>query len=308
MTAPPDTGNFDRWLQRWPNARRYMVFLDAKDQLGPISTNSAAFPSAVETWLQFWVKRAAARGVKSEQLHLLLVDEPHDAAAVARIVPWARAIRSAGTGVRVWEDPTFQPPQLIPPDLVNAVDGICVNRKLGLLIGASYWQMVRELRGPSRSVEIYTAVGPTRTMDPYSYYRLQAWQSFAIDGIGSAFWAFADNGGASSWNELTAKETSFTPLFLGPDSVTSGKHMEALVESAHDFEVLSLLRDALEGAGAGPEANRGRELLRDGPARVLDAAGAGSVKWADPKDRSLADEVRTKAADALAAIAGRGRP
>jgi hypothetical protein len=302
MTAPPDTENFDRWLERWPNARRYMVFVDAKDHLGPISTKSEAFPSAVGAWLEFWVKRAALRGVKPEQLHLLLVDEPHDDAAVARILPWARSIRSSGTGVRVWEDPTFQPPQSIPPDLVNAVDAICVNRKLGWLIGASYWQMVRAWRGPSRSVEIYTAVGPTRLMDPYNYYRLQAWQSFAIGGIGSSFWAFADNGGASSWNELTATETSYTPIFLGPDSVTSGKYMEALVESAHDFEVLSMLRDALEGAGTGPEADRGRKLLRDGPARVLGAAGAGSIKWADPKGRRLADEVRTEAADALAAI------
>ncbi len=308
MTAPPDTANFDRWLQRWPKARRYMVFLDVKDRLGQIPVESPAFPGAVAAWLRFWTKHAAASGVKPEQINLHLVDEPHDAAAVARLLPWARAIRSTGTGVRTWADPTFQPPQPIPPGLVTAVDAICVNRTLGWLGGAAFWRNAQELRGSARSVEIYNADGPTRTMDPYTYYRLQAWQSFAIGGTGSSFWAFADSGGASSWNELTATATAFTPLFIDSNSVTPGKHMEAMVEGAHDFEVLSLLRDAADVAAAGPAADRARAVLRGGVVRVLGAAGTGSSRWTDAKERGTADEVRAEASDALAALTGEGAP
>ena len=305
MIASPDTTNFDRWASRWPDSRRYMVFLNVPDGLGPIATGDPAFTPAVKQWLAFWVGHAATRGVRPEQLHLLLVDEPHDAAGTARMMPWARAIRGARMGVRIWEDPTFFPSEPFPAAFVDAIDVLCVNRKMGFIKGSSFWKAAAAQRSPSRSLEIYQGRSPTHTADPYTYSRLQAWQAFAIGGDGSSFWAFGDTGDTNSWNALAGTKDSYTPLFLAPDSVTAGKHMEAIVESAHDFEVLALLRDAVDAAAPGtPEVAAARALLRDGPVRVLAAPGAGELAWQSAKDRATADAVRTDAADLLVRLRG----
>jgi F5/8 type C domain len=312
LAEPPDPSNLDAWISRWPDARRYLVFIDAKDRIGTIPTGAPAFEPAVAAWLRFWVARLATRGVRPDQLHLLLVDEPHDAAALERLLPWARAVRRAGTGVRVFEDATFQPPPALPPALAGLLDVFCVHRTLGLLHGSSYWSAVTALRSPTRRLEIYQARGPTRTMSPYSYYRLQAWQAFAVGAEGSSFWAFADGGGLGSWNELAVTRAAYTPLFLAPDSVTAGKHMEAIVESEHDFEVLSLLRDAVQAAEADaprrPLVEEARRLLRDEPARVLGKPTLDGLAWTRDEDPTRADTVRAEAADLLVRLRAVGSP
>jgi len=312
LVSPPGTESFDRWVMRWPNARRYMVFLDVKDSLGVIGSATPAFRAAVSAWLRFWVSHAREKGIRPEQIYLLLVDEPNDAAATGRLMPWSHAIREADAGVKIFEDPIFERPDLIPPAFASAVDVLCVNRAFGQRSGAPFWNSAAALRSAALSLEIYGADGPTRTMDPYGYYRLQAWRAFAIGGEGSSFWAFADTGGVNSWNELAGTRKSFTPLFLSPDSVTAGKHMEALAESAHDFEVLALLREAsVVVAGRGPETPdlaRARALLEEGPARVLGAPSADAFPWTQARDRGLADEVRTEAADLLARLRGAAAP
>lgn len=304
MIQPPVTSNFDRWIERWPDARRYMVFLDAQEAVGGIDASSTSFAPAIAAWLGFWVDHARKRGVGPERIHLLLVDEPREASATAKMLPWARAIRRAATGVRIWEDPTFTPPPVAPPEFVEAVDAICLNRTLGASVGESYWNAAVALRGLGKQLELYDASGPTRTMDPYTYYRLQAWQAFAIGAKGSSFWAFADDGDASSWNELAGTRKAFTPLFLDSRSVTPGKHLEAWVESAHDYEVLSLLAEAIEAKPGEAGSTRARIFLQKAVATVLGAPGAGDFGWASRKPREAADEVRAEAAQLLEGLGG----
>ncbi|MFV2069033.1 MAG: hypothetical protein ACC645_18865, partial [Pirellulales bacterium] len=141
-----------------------------------------------------------------------------------------------------------------------------------------------------------------RLLDPYAYYRLQAWTCFDMGAESSFFWAFGDTGGGNSWNEYLSKRVSYTPLFLGPDSVTAGKHMEAIRESVEDFEYLAMLRDRvaeLESRGGHRLLVRAKDLLATAPQRVLAADGATDLGWNAPKDRSIADTVRTEIGEML---------
>jgi len=106
------------------------------------------------------------------------------------------------------------------------------------------------------------------------------------------------------------KDTSYSPLFIAPDSVTAGKHMEAIRESVGDFEYLCLLRDrvgALERTQPRhkllPQA---RKLLAGAAGRVLSARGAKiseykapEMAWDKPRDRACVDVVRIEIGEML---------
>lgn len=145
-----------------------------------------------------------------------------------------------------------------------------------------------------------------RLLDPYAYYRLQAWQCWQEGATGSFFWAFGDNSGASSWNEYFATSGPYTPLFLDDTTVTAGKQMEAIRESVEDYEYFVMLRAAVaraKAAGRSDAAVTAAEaLLADGARSVLSAEGVDKLRWDDPKDRTLADAVRIQILESLTAL------
>jgi len=308
-----DTKPLDDWLALWPQAKRYMVFLAVADyggaiqgSLGGAALGSPEFGDRVGTWIKAWVAHLRSKGIRPDQLGLLIHDEPHEGSEIGPLLSWARAIRAAEPEVLIWEDPTYHNPAKAPAELFDACSVLCPNRPMWLSGGEAFAQFYHRQRAAGRELQFYSCSGPARLLDPYAYYRLQAWQCFQEGATGSFFWAFSDNCGASSWNEYFAAAGPFTPLFLDDTSVTAGKHMEAIRESVEDYEYWVMLRAAVARAKAagrsGAAVVAAEKLLADGARQVLAAEGVNELRWTDAKDRTLADAVRVKVLDALAAL------
>ncbi|OGV72674.1 MAG: hypothetical protein A3K19_06845 [Lentisphaerae bacterium RIFOXYB12_FULL_65_16] len=303
LTQPPDTTRFHTWLQRWPKARRYCVYNAVGDNIAGTKIDDPLFPVKVGNWIRFWTGFLRERGIAPNQLVLLLLDEPNRNEQDKIIVAWARAVKAAEPDVVLWEDPTYTEPWTALPEMMQAADVLCPNRPQLLKYGADFAQFYRAQKAQGRRLDFYSCSGPVRLLDPYSYHRLQAWTCFDFGAESTFFWAFGDTSGADSWNEYFCKRDSFSPLFLSKDSVTPGRHMEAIRESVEDYEYLVMLRDriaALEKAAPGhallPKA---KELLATAPGRVLQAPGVDALDWRDAKDRSIADTVRIEVAGML---------
>jgi hypothetical protein len=135
---------------------------------------------------------------------------------------------------------------------------------------------------------------------------LQAWHCWKVGGKASFFWALADNSGASSWNEYLIRSKGYAPMFLDNTSVTPGKQMEAIRESAQDYETLAMLQRAIDQAKAtgrhGDAVTRAESLLAEAADKVLTAKDAHRLMWHDPKDRTVADAVRVELLEALVAL------
>ncbi len=305
FTVQPDTTQFDRWLERWPNAVRYCVFSNVRGQFAGVKMGTPTFEKRVGTWIRFWAQHAQQRGLRPEQLALLLLDEPTTSEQDAIILAWTRAIHAAGTGVKIWEDPIHADPFAANQEMLAACDVLCPNRTK-FLAEAKYRDYFATHRPPNVELAFYSCSNPLRLLDPYSYIRLQAWSCWQQGARSSYFWAFSDSGGGSSWNEYASRGPSYTPFLLDAASVTPGKHMEALRESAEDYEYLVMLRDkiaTLEQQGKNPSAlERGRQLLTTAAHRVLSADGASDLSWFATKDRTVADQVRREILDVLTAL------
>ena len=210
--------------------------------LGGATLGTPEFDHRVGTWIKAWVAHLRSKGIQPDQLGLLIHDEPHEGSDIGPLVAWARAIRAAEPEVLIWEDPTYRDPAKAPAELFEACNVLCPNRPMWLEGG----EAVRPVLPPTasgRARRCSSTPAPARPgcSIPYAYYRLQAWQCWQEGATGSFFWAFSDNGGASSWNEYFATAGPFTPLFLDD---TTGHRRQAHGGDSRERRGLRVLRDA----------------------------------------------------------------
>lgn len=302
LVTPPDTTRFDEWIARWPNATNYCVFPAVGDTFGPWGLDTPAFKTAVGEWAHFWATHAATHGIAAERLCVLLLDEPHDPAQDAIIIAWAEAIKAASVDFTIWEDPTYLGVSESQAALAEVCDVLCPNRTIFLRANEEYRDFYRAARDGGTGLEFYSCSGPTTLLDPYSYFRLQAWTCWAEGATASYFWAFGDNAGGSSWNEYMLPRNIYTLTYLDDTSVTPAKMMEAAREGIQDYEYFVMLQTAVEQAPAGPEREAAATLLRTLPEQVLDAGTSPGLMWHDDLDRSQADVARVKVLDALVTL------
>jgi hypothetical protein len=308
----------DAWLAEWPDAQAYLVFLAVGNYSGASQAGFAGaalgtpeFERRVGTWISAWVRHLRSKGIEPDRLGLLIHDEPHEGSDIGPLVAWSRAIRAAEPDVVLWLDPSYRQPAKAPPEVFEVSDVLCPNRPMWLAGGKPFADFYRDQQSRGKRLHLYSCSGPARLLDPYAYYRLQAWQCWRDGATGTFFWAFGDNSGASSWNEYLARSGPYTPLFLDQTRVVPGKQMEAIRESVQDYETFRLLQRAVEQAEQagrdGPEVESARQLLQSAAAEVLDADGASKLDWHDPKDRSLADTVRARLLKTLTALQTPGK-
>ena len=297
---------FDQWVADWKGARNYYVFMSVRDHLASAKRGTERFDRAVSSWAKAWAAHNAELGLKPGQVGVLLVDEPSREEQEQRILDWATAIKQGTSDIVIWEDPVHRAPwKSSVPGMFKICDVLCPNVGIYMAGGERAKRFYGSLRSAGAKLWLYQCSGPARLHDPYYYHRLQHWHCWNAGAVGSGFWAYGDSAGTSTWNDYAAKRTSFTPVYLDADSVTDGKHWEAVREGIEDYEYLRMLRDrvsALSHAGAtGVEFALARKLLEELPRQVA-TYRAGDLPWLRPKDRSAADTARVRILEALAAL------
>lgn len=298
-----DTRRFDHWLEQWPDARAYLVFLAVGKTFAKAQMGTKAFDRRVGAWISAWVSHLQTKRISPDRLALLLVDEPHATEQDDIIIAWARAIKAAEPEVVIWEDPVYYDPREGRAEMFELCDILCPNRPRWLSGGESTAEFYRQQQDGGRTLQLYSCSGPVRLLDPYTYYRLQAWHCWQVGATGSFFWAFGDNGKASSWNEYVAPGNNYTPVFLDATSVTAAKEMEAIRESVEDYEYFVMLSKAVQRAKrAGVNTDKATALLKSAADKVLNAPGTSELLWHEDKDRSKADTIRIQLLEALAEL------
>lgn len=305
MLQPPDPAAFRAWLDRWPDARLYCVFANVQTNFAGFALGTPAFQQAVGDWINWWVKQLKQWQIKPGQLCLCLVDEPYTAKQDQLIIEYAKVIRQAQPGVVIWEDPIWKNPAQANPELFDLCQVLCPNLPQQWSgAGSGFADFYLQQRAVGHRLWFYSTLGPAHLMDPYAYYLLQPWICWKYGAEGSGFWSFCDASHAPSWNEYMAQASTYTPLFLAAQSVSTGKQMEAIREGVEDYEYLRLLSDCLQSApttAATSDIAAARQFLTSAVDRVIGEAmpTAAARLWSVAKDRSLADQVRVQVLDVM---------
>ncbi|MBM3892629.1 MAG: hypothetical protein FJ388_26220, partial [Verrucomicrobia bacterium] len=188
-----DTARFDEWLRLWPGARQYCVFAAVGEQIGRAKMGTPEFDAKVREWITFRASHAKKRGLRPEQLVILLVDEPAEDHRDNIILPWAKVIRAANTGVKLFEDVCHTDPLKANQEMIKLCHVLCPNRPRFLSSAPSYRDYFAKQRAGGMELAFYSCNIGARLADPYSYFRLQAWTAWQYGATGSFFWAFSDS-------------------------------------------------------------------------------------------------------------------
>ena len=300
MLEPPDTSAMDGWLELWPDATWYCVyngFEGRRSEMPPeLDPRTEAGQRAVAEWITFWVEHLAGKGIAASRLFLLVVDEPRSPELDELMIAHARPIVAAQPDVVIWNDPIWHDPRDADPEIYALSTVLSPHRAQWLskpdLVGGFFLG----LKEQGKRLQFYSCLGPVRSLDPYSYHRLQAWDCFRHGMDAQFFWCFGGGGRMMRWRDGLGFEHTFSPQMLDAEGSTTAKNMEAIREGRYDYEYLVILRDlvdALERDGAGGGAlEEARALLQEAPERVLNAPGAQKLGWAAVKDRGKADAIR----------------
>jgi hypothetical protein len=307
MVEPPATAAFEKWRQRWPDARMFLVFSNVGPKFAGFDMGTPAFQQAVAEWINWWAAKLAEWNIRPEQLGLLLLDEPNNLEQDKIIVEYAKVIRLAQPKVLVWEDPIWAEPWKANPQMFALSNALCPNLPMWISHGKRFADFYLQQCATGKELWFYSCSGPGKLLDPYTYHRLQQWFCWKFNAKGAGFWAFGDSNGASSWNEYLSQVGAYTPIFLDTKTVADGKHMEAIREGMEDYEYLRILRDRiaeLEKKGVQNDAVRtAKTLLETAADRVIETLKPrASQMWNAEHDRTVADRVRIEVLEALTAL------
>ena len=167
---------------------------------------------------------------------------------------------------------------------------LCPNTPMMLAQGDAFREFYEAQRKAGRRLWLYSCSGPAKLLDPIAYHRAQKWWAMRVGATGSFYWALGCAGGSgNSWNAYAQTGVEYSPFFVGPTSVMTGKHMEAIREGIQDFEYFVMLRERVRALAArGVAAERiakAKQLLAEAPVQVTTAIEPGSLNWSVKKDR-----------------------
>ncbi|MBO4344557.1 MAG: hypothetical protein J5833_02300, partial [Victivallales bacterium] len=306
-----DYSNWEYWLKFWSGANLYCVYLCVKKEFYGEKMGTPRFNTMVTEYYAAWADYVRRNNFPTEKVVLLILDEPWDRDKDETLIAWAKPIIAAKTGFLLFEDPVHPDYRTALPEVYSLSDIICPNRPtiLNNADPAAYRAFLQKYKEQGKKLWLYSCSGPSRLLDPISYYRAQAWEAFAMGAEGTFFWAFGCGGGISdSWKPFKQTQLEFSPYFVAPDGETMpAKQSEAIRESVQDYEYLCMLRDRiaeLKKAGKGGRKIAAAEaLLAEAPKRVLKTEkpegalpwiNTLGMMWNDEKDRSIIDDETVK--------------
>jgi F5/8 type C domain len=300
MPNPASFTAFDDWHDRWSSPRNFRIFLNVGTSFNGYQMGTTDFNNAVATWIDAYADHWENElGLDLSQIGLLLKDEPKNSTTANTITNWANAISAAQPDIIIWEDPAFSDPENWS-SLFSVIDVLCPHRP-SFLAGSETYKDA--FRNSGKTLNFYSCKTGGKILDPYSYYRLQAWTAWEENATGMFFWSFSYTGGVSSWNEYNAKTFNASLIFLDPASsdVVTGKQMEAAREGVEDYEYLNMLKNritVLTGSNHS-SISAAQTLLNGAGSAVLDDDDADELYWPIDKDRETADAKRIEVLDML---------
>ena len=304
-----DYRRFDEWVSRWKGARNYFVFLNVRDEFIGTRAGTPQFARLIGQWAAAWARHNKAMGLKPRQVGVLLVDEPGRKEQFNRIAAWAEAIRAGTREIAVFEDPSDKEPwRAMVQKALSPCDWLCVGRHPWYAGSDRMRKTYLAFRDRGAKLAFYTCAGPTLVLDPYYYHRLQAWHCWRWGATGMGFWCYG--GTSNSWNQYPTVGRQYAPVFMDKDSITDGKHWEAVREGIEDYEYLRMLRDRIaELRGrkvAAAELAEAEKLLKALPEQVAPTFSHKEHYWTTPRDRSRADKAGVRILDMLVRLGRSG--
>ena len=247
LTGKLDFAQWDAFVKTWPGMKYYLVFAAFHDTtpFAGKTPGTPEFDKAVSQWAVAWAKHNREKlGLKPKQACILWIDEPGSASDMHATYYYSKATKQGTDDITVFNDPAASVVNMnYGKEAIEQSDIVMPTRGHFLMLSQKDRDYYRTL--PARNIQLwfYMCSGPAHMFNT-AYHRLQPWYCFEHGAVGSLFWSYGDAGKGDNWNEYWAVGgCSYTPLYIGPDSITNSKHWEAVRAGILDYQYLKILKD-----------------------------------------------------------------
>ncbi|WP_139170022.1 hypothetical protein [Chitinophaga terrae (ex Kim and Jung 2007)] len=183
-------------------------------------------------WYKSLVGALGQQGIASSNIYLYPVDEvkPAQGALYADFVKW---VKSGVPDARFFATIS----DIKSLSLVQPLTDIVQVYNNNQLIAAA-----KSNQRPGQQIWLYDTKKPTKSLPPYSYYRLMGWKAFASGLTGFGFWQYADAGhdkGATSlWDDFDGQSADYNVVYDNGPAVISSRRWEAFKAGVDDYILL----------------------------------------------------------------------
>ncbi len=225
---------FLNYLGNFKSIKNILLFTNYADQnnykqFG--SFMSDGFKSNFIEWYHNMIKVVQDNGFSNSQIYLYPYDEVH-ANEIQDYKNFSTWVKSAIPGIKLYAT------------LTNKES---INNILPLVDIAQIQSNNSFSDLPLHHCEIwvYSVENSSRSLSPYSYYRLMAWNAFANNITGIGFWNYADEGADDQLNLITNPWinplNSYSVIYDGPDKeIISSRRWEAFRFGIEDYSIMEL--------------------------------------------------------------------
>lgn len=302
LVAPLRTSAFDMWHGNFNNFNRLFIYLEGAglEKFAGEPVGTERFKRMVSQWILKFSEYALKKDVALSRIGLHLIDEPKHDRQFKVNAAYGTIIKAIAPDIRIFTDPQFENATPALDEMLKVSDVICPHLPTYGNRMEFIKSHVAKASRDSKEYWLYGCLGPGRQLDPYYYYRMQAWQCWRNNAIGMGFWCYWNsyprNANATSWNELIDNIESFGLVYDDGASLCSSRRWEAVREGVEDYEYLFMLKNRvseLKAKNVKKDAvGLAEVLLQTLPVMVTGVYDRNAIYLGSPKERIMADHAR----------------
>lgn len=239
-TKPLDAVRLDAYLQLHKGAAKVLFFTNFNNE--SLLTMNGRYPFMSDEWKKAFralysglQKSAAIAGFSEDQLYMYPFDEMKGK-EIDRFVALAAWARKDIPAIKFYAT-------LDNKDAFRALPYLDVAQVI------NREELFAEAIGSKKEIWLYGATENTKTLSPYSYYRLMSWKAFYNGFKGAGFWNYADTGlgdnPGGAWDDFDGNRPDFAVIYEGENgTIVSSRRWEAWRMGVEDYELLCMYTKA----------------------------------------------------------------
>jgi len=258
--APVDWNAHDAWVSAYQGKGTMLVASFQHTIKIPAPMWSPEWEKAYQSAIRTYAAHLQSLGVDFREWALYPVDEPWltGMANVQVLYDCARLAKSVDARIQVYCDPAGMPTPENSKALLPYVDIWMPMIDLLKRSDKSLLEFYQQDAGAQ--VWAYEAPGPTKLLKPLGLYRMQPWLAFRYGLTGCGMWTYNFK---DIWptRQPAPFHHSYSIIYEDGHSIVTSRRWEAYRDGVEDFNLLTLLREAIAAAPDSPQRQKAAERL-----------------------------------------------
>jgi len=232
-----DFAKMQQYLKLHQKADKVLLYMGGSLKTPLISGRTSVFlgdswKAGFKSWYQKLLAACSDAGYSQEQVYLYPYDEM-SGSEINQFIAFASWAKTEIPGIRFFAT-------------LNNIEAFNALPHLDIAQIIDNDDLLSKVNQTNTELWLYGVSGMSKSLSPYSYYRLMSWKAYYHGYKGIGFWAYADAGWndspiSTAWDDFDGKYPDYAVIYEGENnSIISSRRWEAWRLGIEDYELLTM--------------------------------------------------------------------